>query len=436
VFVSDSSPSVEPGHDPGPQRPADLARLGITRLRIEDGVSLETVFRHVTEAGAEIVNVERVGVWLLVDQGRALRCVDLYERSKQSHSSGVTLQLDEFPEYRAALSGRKTLPAEAAATDPRTSGLAEAYLEPLGIGALLDASILVGGELVGVVCHEHVGPKREWTTEERDFAGSMADLLALKIRAAEMEEAKIALKTQANQLAEARRLDSLAEMAAGVAHDLSNFLTVVLGGAEAILRDSSDPRVLESAHLVLEAGKKGTSLSKELMSIARPGRRSSKVIRPVEVVSRQAPLLQSAAGDKHRVVIRSGEAGGGGRVLISPEQLERMVHNLVINARDAMPDGGDIVVRLDAVETVDESGKPGRYQLVEVVDRGKGIPPQVLPRIFDPFFTTKPRGQGTGLGLAVVHQIAAYAGGFVRVESVVGQGSTFSIFLPWASRTG
>jgi signal transduction histidine kinase len=369
VFVSDSSPSVEPGHDPGPQRPADLARLGITRLRIEDGVSLETVFRHVTEAGAEIVNVERVGVWLLVDQGRALRCVDLYERSKQSHSSGVTLQLDEFPEYRAALSGRKTLPAEAAATDPRTSGLAEAYLEPLGIGALLDASILVGGELVGVVCHEHVGPKREWTTEERDFAGSMADLLALKIRAAEMEEAKIALKTQANQLAEARRLDSLAEMAAGVAHDLSNFLTVVLGGAEAILRDSSDPRVLESAHLVLEAGKKGTSLSKELMSIARPGRRSSKVIRPVEVVSRQAPLLQSAAGDKHRVVIRSGEAGGGGRVLISPEQLERMVHNLVINARDAMPDGGDIVVRLDAVEISWSRSSTG----------GKGFPRRSCP---------------------------------------------------------
>jgi two-component system, cell cycle sensor histidine kinase and response regulator CckA len=215
-------------------RPADIARLDLTKLRIEDGIALETVFRRVTETAADILNVERVGVWLLVDERRALRCVDLFERSKATHSAGITVQICEFPEYFAALERRKTVPAEVALTDPRTSELADAYLTPLGITSMLDATIFVGGEVVGVVCHEHIGAPREWTTEQRDFAGSMADVLALKIQAAEMEEVRVALRTQALQLAEARRVGSLAEMAAGVAHDFNNILTVMLGGAELI----------------------------------------------------------------------------------------------------------------------------------------------------------------------------------------------------------
>lgn len=160
-----------------PQRTADLARLDLTRLRIEDGVRLETVFERVTETAADILNVERVGVRLMVDQRRALRCVDLFDRSKKSHSSGVTLQVKDFPEYFSVLERRKTLPAEVALTNPRTFGLTDAYLAPLGITSMLDASIFIGGEVVGVLCHEHTGPLREWTTEERDFAGSMADLM-------------------------------------------------------------------------------------------------------------------------------------------------------------------------------------------------------------------------------------------------------------------
>jgi two-component system, cell cycle sensor histidine kinase and response regulator CckA len=431
--VTEPSESVEPKTNLVAQRPADIARLEISRLSVESGVSLETVFRHVTEVASEYLQVERSGVWLLVDHNRALRCVDLFERSSRTHSSGVTLQLDEFPEYRNALLERKTVPAETALTDPRTIGLVSAYLEPLGIGAMLDASVLVGGELVGVVCNEQVGGPREWTTEERDFAGSMADLVALKIRAAEMEEARIALRTQSTQLAELRRLDSLAEMAAGVAHDINNFLTVALHGANSILAESTDPKVRQSAHLVLEAAQRGAGLTRELMEIAHPTQHSSRVIRPDRVLRELAPLLQKGTGDKHRVVIHTGERGG--RVLIAPEQFERLVHNLVLNARDAMPEGGEIVVNLDEVEVIDDSGKPGRYQMIEVVDKGEGIPPHVLPRIFDPFFSTKPRGLGTGLGLAVVNQIAAYAGGFVRVESEPGKGSRFRVYLPWVSRS-
>ena len=413
-------------------RPADIARLDLTKLRVEDGIALETVFRRVTETAADILNVERVGIWLLVDERRALRCVDLFERSKATHSAGITMQVCEFPEYFAALDRRKTVPAEVALTDLRTSELADAYLTPLGITSMLDATIFVGGEVVGVVCHEHIGAPREWTTEQRDFAGSMADLLALKIRAAEMEELRVALRTQAMQLSESRRAGSLAEMAAGVAHDFSNILTVMIGVAELIAENPTCPsEVAAFARQITAAGQRGVALAKELMGLARPSPRSSRVVRPAEVITSQLVVLQAAAGERHPINLEVRSAAE--RVLIDPNQLERVVLNLVVNARDAMPDGGPVGVVVDAVVERDEDGKPGQYVLIAVSDCGTGIPSAVLTRIFDPFFTTKPRGQGTGVGLAVVYQVVHYAGGFVRVETAVGQGSTFRVYLPWVS---
>src|SRR5215813_2229425 len=333
---------------PETNRPADIARLDLTKLRIEDGIAPETVFRRVTETAADILNVERVGVWLLVDERRALRCIDLFERSKATHSAGITLQVGAFPEYFAALERRKTVPAEVALTDPRTSELADVYLIPLGITSMLDATIFVGGEVVGVVCHEHIGAPREWTAEQRDFAGSMADVLALKIRAAEMEELRIALRTQAMQLAESRRVGSLAEMAAGIAHDFNNILTLMIGGAELIAEHPTcSSEVATFARQIIAAGQRGVALAKELMGFARPGPRSSRVIRPADVLRSQSVVLQAAAGARHPVTLDVRSAAG--RVLIDPTQLERVVLNLVVNARDAMSSGGPIGVLVDAV---------------------------------------------------------------------------------------
>lgn len=415
-----------------PYRQVDLARLSLEKLRIEDGTTLEAVYQRVTETAATTLNIERVGVWLLVDRRRTLRCVDLFERSKATHSAGVTFRVDDFPEYFAALERRKTLPAEVALSDPRTSALADAYLVPLGISSVLDASIYIGGEVVGIVSHEHTGPPREWSSEERDFAGSMADLLAKKMRAAEMEEARAALRAQALQLGEARRMDSLAEMAAGVAHDFNNILTVIIGSAAMIALDPADDiEVANNVRKITDASQRGVMLAKELMAFARPGSRSSRIVYPAETVAAQLPLLQAAAGNRHQVNLDVRSAAG--RVLIAPDQLERALLNLVVNARDAMPDGGLITVSVNEVAERHDDGKTGWFVLIEVSDHGSGIPAAALARIFDPFFTTKPRGQGTGLGLAVVQQIVSYSGGFVRVETTVGQGSTFRVYLPRAS---
>jgi signal transduction histidine kinase len=247
-----------------------------------------------------------------------------------------------------------------------------------------------------------------------------------------MEEVRVALRTQALHLVESRRVGALAAMAAGVAHDFTNILTVMLGGAELIAEHPACPaEVAACAQQITAAGQRGVALAQALMGFARPGPRSSRVVRPAEVLTAQLVVLQAAAGARHPVTLEVRSAAG--RVLIDPHQLERVVLNLVVNARDAMPDGGPIGVVVDAVVARDDDGKPGPCVLIAVRDCGTGIPPAVLARIFDPFFTTKPRGQGTGVGLAVVSQVVSDAGGFVRVETAVGQGSTFRVYLPQVS---
>lgn len=416
-----------------PRRPEDAARMEVARLRIDEEVKLSSIFARVTELAAQTLDVERVGVWLLVDRRRALRCADLYENSKGSHSSGTILMVEDFPEYFSALERRKTVAAEVAKVDPRTAGLTEAYLVPLGITSILDAAIFLGGEVIGVLCHEHTGPEREWTTEARDFASSMADLLALKIRAAEVEDLRMVLKTQAAQVAEAQRLESLAQMAAGAAHDFNNVLTVVSNYAELIrLEQSASPAVTDFARMIVDASAHGSRLVAEMMAFAKPTRQSVRVICPADVLSEHLAFLKTAAGERCNVKldVRCREA----RVLMALDQLRRIVANLVINARDAMPAGGTVEIVVDVVEATDPDEKVANFAMVAVRDEGTGIPADLLSRIFDPFFTTKPEEKGTGLGLAVVEQGVRQTGGFVRVESMIGKGTTFRIYLPLASK--
>lgn len=415
-----------------PTRPTDVTRLNLARLRVEDGMSVDSIFRLFTEAAADGLQVERVGIWLMTENRESLRCVDLYERSTASHSSGITLKVAEFPDYFQALENRRTLPAEVAPSDPRTSKLAEAYLNPLGITSLLDAPIFIGGEVVGALCHEHIGPPREWTTEQRDFAGSMADLLSLKIRAAETEELKAALRTQATQLSESWRTGALAQTAAGVAHDFKNVLHVVLGLAGEIAKDPScPPKLAECAEQIFEAAKRGADLASALLDFANPRTGASRVIHPAQTIADMHIMLKAAVGTKYPVNLDIRSASG--QVMIDPSLLERVILNLVTNARDAMPDGGAVTIGVESVSEVDDHGKSGQFVLVSVSDEGTGISPDALPRIFEPFFTTKPKGQGTGVGLAVVHQIVAHAGGYMRVESTPGKGTCFRIYLPRVS---
>lgn len=414
------TPSASP--PPEPRRPTEAARLEITRLPA--ATPLAAVFEQATRLAADTTGVGRVGVWVFVDGRTALRCACLYERSAGEHSSGAVLRVADFPTYFSSLTIRKAIPAEVAATDPRTAELTAAYLRPLGISSMLDAGIFVGDDLVGVVCFEHVGPPREWTTEDRDFAGSVADLLAVRVQSAEAAEWRAAVRAQAERLTELDKAASVQQVTAGLAHDFRNLLTVIVGNADRLTRRpelTSESRGIAAA--VLAAAERGVDLTRGLLDFARAANQPPAVVDLVSATADFLPVLRAAVGRGHPV--RFDRPAHAGLVLIDRGEYTRVLLNLALNARDAMPGGGEVVIRVAPVRV---AGDPGRYVLLEVSDTGAGMDDATRAKAGQPFFTTKP--QGTGLGLAVVRRVVDQVGGTVQIESAVGHGTSVRAFFP------
>jgi signal transduction histidine kinase len=411
------------------RRAKEQARLKMARMRVGADRSLFQVLQASMETAADALHVERAGIWLLVNDGRALRCFDVFERAKKQHSEGALLQADDFPAYFRALHERTNLPAVDARTNPLTHELRAAYLEPLGIVAMLDAPIFQNGQVIGVVCHEHLNTPREWSAEERDFARSVADEVAMRLETAARLEAETRLLANASELAELSKMEALGRLAAGVAHDFNNMLAVVLAHAHRIpTLAESTPRIKEAAREIEEAARRGAALAQELLSFGRERASEPRVLDLVRATEEFASLLQTAVGNKHQLEVT--RTGPSGRVLIDRSQLERLLLNLCVNARDAMPGGGRIQVGVGETRVGDASEGDGIYVLLTVRDEGIGMDEAVQSRLFEPFFTTKPTGKGTGLGLSIVYKIVERCGGFIHVESAPGRGTCFHVYLP------
>lgn len=410
---------------PGPNRPSEIARLELTRVTAD--APLAKVFQLACEISSRIVEAERAGVWLFTETKTALRCVNLYERSKGEHSMGMLLHLADYPNYFASLCIRKALPAELAAIDPRTAELCESYLHPLGISSILDAGIFVDGELLGMISYEHVGAPREWTTETRDFASAVADLVALKIQSAEVQELRSTLRSQTQRLADLEKAEALAQLAAGVAHDFKNILTIVQGfSGELANREDLPDDARDAAQLILDAGERGNLVIKELLAFARPELETPVVVNPRDLMNQLLPVLQAGMGGMHQ--IRYIQPLSVGQILIEPSHFTRILLNLVTNSKDAMPDGGKIEVQIAPVKVSDRQGLSRHYIMVSVKDEGVGMDAGTLKHMFDPYYTTK--STGTGLGLAIVQRMIDRAGGMIRVASKEGEGTTIRIFFP------
>jgi PAS domain S-box-containing protein len=237
------------------------------------------------------------------------------------------------------------------------------------------------------------------------------------------------------QLRQAQKMESVGLLAGGVAHDFNNMLTVIRGNVSLVLEDRRLAAPLaEMLRQVHDAAEIAATLTRQLLVFSR-----RQVLQPGRValgpaVQRMAKLLRRTLGE--HIVLRVETDSGLPDVHADAGMVEQVVLNLAINARDAMPAGGELFIRVVAVDT-DEAyvrrvpqAKPGRFVGVSVGDTGLGIPADVLPRIFDPFFTTKREDQGTGLGLATVYSIAQQHGGWIEVQSQPGRGSEFSVWFP------
>ena len=229
-------------------------------------------------------------------------------------------------------------------------------------------------------------------------------------------------------------MEALGRLAAGVAHDFNNMLAVVLAHTNRITTLSGvTPDAVESAREIEEAARRGAALAQELLAFGRERAREPRVL-DVDATEAVHSLLQSAVGSRHE--LRITRSGPSGRVLIDRSQLERLLLNLCVNARDAMPGGGRIQIAIGEARVADAPGGDGVYVMLSVSDDGVGMDEAVQSRLFEPFYTTKPAGKGTGLGLSIVYKIVERCGGFIHVESAPGRGTRFRIYLPRIASDG
>jgi two-component system cell cycle sensor histidine kinase/response regulator CckA len=234
------------------------------------------------------------------------------------------------------------------------------------------------------------------------------------------------------QLQRAQKSEAIGNLAAGIAHDFNNVLTAIVGWSDALIQalPESAP-ALGYAREIREASQHAADLATHLLAIRRDERPQAGPLNLNDVVIRAAPLFRRLLGPRVECVLRL--TPGVGLVRADATQMDQVLLNLSLNARDAMPEGGFLTIET-AVATLaagDVAGcEPGSYVRLTVRDTGTGMDAETRARVFEPFFTTKGAGQGTGLGLAIVNGIVRQSSGAVAVESALGQGTTFRIFLP------
>ena len=376
--------------------------IGVTS-DVADSEAAETV-RHETEERIRAVFDESALGMILVDRDG---------HSLESNRAFQLLLGYGQDELKAMSTTDYTHLADRAANEQALSDVFAGVTE----GSQLEARYIAkdGSEIWTRV---HLSPVRDPSGTPRMAVGTVEDITAHK----SLEE----------QLRQASKMEALGRLAGGVAHDFNNLLTVVNGYADILVDALGDDERAVDAVEIRRAGSRATELTAQLLAF---GRRSSQTLEPVDLnsqISALVPMLRRLLGEDIEFEVRLDPRIGA--VDADPSQLDQVVMNLVVNARDAMLNGGQLKLTTSHVEALapaDVGHDSSRtWARLEISDSGVGIEPAVLDRIFEPFFTTKQKGRGTGLGLATVYSIVEQMAGRIRAESSVGSGARFIVDLP------
>ncbi len=265
-----------------------------------------------------------------------------------------------------------------------------------------------------------------------DETGALMGFAKITRDITERREAQLALQRAHEQLVQTQKMEALSQLTGGIAHDFNNLLMIVSGQAEMLKRRSDDPKAQRALDAITLAAKNGANLTRQLLTFSR-----RQNLNPVSVdlharLGATRELLASSAGSQVQFEIRPDDAAWPVEVDLS--EFELALVNLVVNARDAMPQGGRIIVTAEnrSLSDFGAADLSGAFVAVSVTDTGTGIDPAILPKVFDPFFTTKGVGKGTGLGLSQVFGFARQSGGEVEIESKLGVGTRVTMMLPRA----
>ena len=250
-----------------------------------------------------------------------------------------------------------------------------------------------------------------------------------------LKDAREALQKTEEQLRQAQKMEAIGRLAGGLAHDFNNLLTIIIGNCELLLDlPSLVPEGRDLVDLIRQTGDRAADLTRQLLAFSRKQLLAPEIICLNTTVSAMSKMLGRLLGADIKITVRL--ADDLEPVKIDPSQIEQVILNLAVNARDAMPDGGCLTIETfnllvdEEVTAKNPDIRPGKYVVLSVRDTGSGMNEAVLRQIFEPFFTTKELGKGTGLGLATVHGIVRQSGGHITVSSTVGQGTVFHLYFP------
>jgi len=417
-------------------------REALIRLGLSDELARSEFLpfvRLASKVSAETLGVARVSVWLFSEDRSILHCEQLYEQASDRFSGGTELLSERHPRYFAALNRGRQVAAHDAHQDPDTSEFSEGYLTPLGINSMLDAPLRRSGELVGVICHEHVGPARVWAPEEQDFASSVADFLTLVLEGRERRRAERAFRSAQEELLRrqwqaTKQIESELEKARGqqsrkarvavVAQVAASVSVELRGPLEAIRRATNRLRQQQ-----------GENASDQLAIIEQEIRATDGILSNLAEVScgkqprREVVDLTTAMRDALQSV--PGTSGLQLELDLQPEpfmldadpgQFRQVLANLVRNAAQAMGPEGRIQLHARV-----EQGQA----CITLRDDGPGVPRDSREQIFEPLFSSRPTG--TGLGLQICRQILGRHGGSIELLDGPGPGAAFLLRVPAAA---
>jgi len=414
--------------------------LELSHLKFPPQAATRQVLGAFNEAAVRSMDIERASTWLYNETRDVLRCVDFFDKATQAHGGGAEAGISELPNSFSALEDERTLAITDAASDPRVQGFYSQYLEPFDIASLLLAPIIKDGIIIGIFSLSRIKTVRDWTLEDQIYAGSLADLIALKMETLELQKTEESLLQATLEAQSARHSaedanSAKSEFLSRMSHELRTPLNSILGFGQLLQRDKMADKQHERVGLIVTAGRHLLALINEVLDIARvEAGHMTLSIEPVqldaviqEALSMIAPLAARHNIDLINETLKNPDFGNL-FTLADRQKLHQVLLNLLSNAVKYNRENG--YVRVTCEET------PDHQICLSIANTGHGIAPENLERAFVPFErldADESGAEGTGLGLALVKRLVEAMSGTIEARSTHDHETVFTITLPIAS---